>query len=66
VALLTAVQESADAYVAALPAPQPVAQTVTDNGGGTVDPLATMRESAVQRIMARYPNLTEAQARAIQ
>jgi hypothetical protein len=66
VALLTAVQESADAYVAALPAPQPVVQTVTDNGGGTVDPLATMREASVKRIMERYPNLSEAQARAIQ
>ncbi len=66
VALLTAVQESADAYIAAIPAPQSTTQTVTDNGGGTVDQLATMREASVKRIMERYPNLSEAQARAIQ
>jgi hypothetical protein len=66
VALLTSVQESADAYIAALPAPTQSAQTVTDNGGGAVDQLTTMREASVKRIMERYPNLTEAQARAIQ
>jgi hypothetical protein len=66
VALLTSVQESADAYIVALPAPTQSTQTVTDNGGGAVDQLTTMREASVKRIMERYPNLTEAQARAIQ